>query len=64
LIALRLPNFFLVEKILAIAFFTVNVDVVLDYPLLGNVWMPIKVVQGDFVQEEVRVNVTTDVVRV
>ena len=27
-----------------------NVDVVLDDPLLGDVWVPIEVVQGDFVQ--------------
>ena len=45
-----------------VTFFAVNVDVVLDYPLLGNVWVPIKVVQGDFVQGKVRVNVTTVVV--
>ena len=47
-----------------IPLFTVNVDVVLDNPLLGNIGVPIEVVQGDFVQGEVRVNVTTDVVRV
>ena len=44
--------------------FTVNVDVVLDDPLLGDVGVPIEVVQVDFVQGEVRVNVTTDVIRV
>src|SRR6267378_2998278 len=64
LIALRLSDFFLIKEIPSISFFTVNVDVVLDDPLLGDVWMPIEVVQGDFVQGEVRVNVTTDVVRV
>ncbi len=41
-----------------------NVDVVLDDPLLGDVWVPIEVVQGDFVQGEVRVNVTTVVIHV
>src|SRR6266404_728944 len=64
LVALRLSDFLLIQEIPAISFFAVNVDVVLDNPLLGNVWVPIKVVQGDFVQGEVRVNVTTDVVRV
>ena len=41
-----------------------NVDVVLDDPLLRNVGMPIEVIQFDFVQGEVRVNVMTDVIRV
>ncbi len=42
----------------------VIIDVVLDNPLLGNVGVPIEVVQFDFVQGEVQVNVTTDVIRV
>ncbi len=41
-----------------------HVNIVLDYPLLGDVGVPIEVVQDDFVQGEVRVNVTTDVVRI
>ncbi len=41
-----------------------NVNIVLDDPLLGDIRVPIEVVQGDFVQGEVRVNVTTDVIRV
>ncbi len=40
------------------------VDVVLDNPLPNNIGMSIEVIQLDFVQGEVRVNVTTDVVRV
>ena len=40
------------------------VDVVLCNPLTNNVRVTVEVVQFDFVQEEVRVNVTTDVVRV
>ncbi len=47
-----------------IMFFVMNINVVLDDPLPSNVGVPIEVVQGDFVQREVRVNVTTDVVRV
>ena len=50
LVALRLSDFFLIEEIPSISFFTVNVDVVLDDPLLGDVGVPIEVVQGDFVQ--------------
>ena len=50
LIALRLPDFFLKKIIPAIPLFLVNVDVVLDHPLLGDVGVPIEVVQGDFVQ--------------
>ena len=44
--------------------FSVIVDVVLNYPLMNDIWVPIEIVQFDFVQGEVRVNVTTDVVRV
>src|SRR6266404_98487 len=64
LIALRLPDFFLIQVIPSIPLFSVNVNVVLDDPLLGDVGVPIEVVQGDFVQGEVRVNVMTNVVRV
>ncbi len=64
LIALRLPDFFLIQVIPTIPLFAVIVDVVLDDPLLRNVGMPIEVIQFDFVQGEVRVNVMTDVIRV
>ena len=47
-----------------IPLFAVIIDVVLDDPLLSNVRVPIEVVQFDFMQGEVRVNVTTDVIRV
>ncbi len=40
------------------------IDIVLDDPLPDDVWMSVEVVQFDFVQGEVRVNVTTDVVHV
>ncbi len=40
------------------------INVVLDHPLTSDVGVPIEVVQFDFVQGEVRVNVMTDVVRV
>ncbi len=64
LIALRLSDLFLIQEIPSIPLFTMNVNVVLDHPLLGNIGVPIEVVQGDFVQGEVRVNVTTDVIHV
>jgi len=37
---------------------------VLDVPLSDNVTIAVEVVQGDFVQGEVQVNVTTEVVHV
>ncbi len=40
------------------------IDIILDHPLTSDVGVPVEVVQFDFVQGEVRVNVTTDVVRV
>ncbi len=40
------------------------IDVVLDDPLPNNVGMTIEVIQFDFVQGEVRVNVMTNVVHV
>ncbi len=64
LIALRLSDFLLIKVIPVIPLFAVVIDVVLDDPLLRNVRVPIEVVQFDFVQGEVRVNVMTDVVRV
>ena len=40
------------------------IDIVLDDPLPNDVGMTVEVIQFDFVQGEVRVNVTTDVVRI
>ncbi len=42
----------------------VVVDIVLGNPLTNNIWVTVEVIQIDFMQGEVRVNVTTDVVRV
>jgi len=64
LIALRLSDLFLVSEIGEVSLLMVIVDIVLDDPLTDQIWCPVDVIQVDFVQGEVQVNVTTDVVRV
>jgi len=62
LIALSLLDFFLIEEISEVPLFSMIIDVILANPLMDNMRVPIEVIQFDFVQGEVRVNVTTDVV--
>ena len=64
LIVLRLPDFLLVSEICEVPLFAVVVDIVLGNPLTNNVRVTVEVIQVDFMQGEVQVNVTTDVVRV
>jgi len=66
LIALRLSDLFLIKEVCEVSLLAMIVNVVLDDPLTNQVWCPVDVIlqQFDFVQGEVRVNVTTNVVHV
>ncbi len=64
LIVLRLPDLFLISEIGEIPLFTMMIDIILDDPLTDQIRCPVDVIQFDFMQEEVRVNVTTNVVHV
>jgi len=62
LIALRLPDFFLIQEIGEVPLFMVIIDIVLDNPLSNDIRVTVEVVQFDFMQEEVQVNVMTEVI--
>ena len=64
LIVLRLSDLFLVSEIGKVSLLVMIVNVVLDDPLTDQIWCPVDVIQVDFMQGEVQVNVTTKVVRI
>ena len=61
LVALRLLDLFLMSKITEVPLFSMIIDVVLDNPLTDQIQCPVDVIQVDFVQGEVQVNVMTKV---
>src|SRR6266404_6609833 len=66
LVTLRLSDLFLITEVCEVSLLAMIIDVVLDDPLMNQVWCPVDIIlrQFDFMQGEVQVNVTTDVVRV
>jgi len=61
LVPLASPDCFLESKICYMSLLDVIVNAVLDNPPTDDAMIPVEVVQGDFVQGKVRVNVMTEV---
>ena len=64
LILLTLSDLFLYKEISKVPLFTMVIDIVMGDPLSDDTTIPVEVIRFDFVQVEVRVNVTTNVVHI